>query len=272
MMAKSSLETSFAGAIPAIYQAQLVPMLFEPYAKDLVERLRRLAPRRVLELAAGTGVVTHAMARALPSTVSIMATDLNAAMLEQAARVGTPRNVEWRQVDAMRLPFDDGSFDAVVCQFGVMFFPDRSDAYAQVRRVLEPGGTFLFNTWDRIEENEIPHTVQRAVEHMFPDDPPRFLTDVPHGYFERERVARDLSLGGFATPMIDTVAKQSRAPSARFAATAFCHGTPLRNQIEARDASRLPDAVDIATSMLVERFGNDDIEGRIQAHVIQAGR
>src|SRR6185503_7079387 len=129
----------FAGSIPRLYDTYLVPLIFEPYATDLANRLRSRPLSRVLEIAAGTGVVTRALASALPGSVAIVATDLNQAMLDHAAAVGTKRAVEWRQADAMQMPFGDAMFDAVVCQFGVMFFPDRGKAMAEIRRVLAPG-------------------------------------------------------------------------------------------------------------------------------------
>lgn len=268
-MSNDAMEKSFAGQIPQIYDACLVPLIFAPYAVDLAERLQRLPVTRVLELAAGTGVVTRAMASSLPEGVSIVATDLNQPMLDHASRIGTARPVEWRQADATTLPFADATFDAVVCQFGVMFFPDRARAYAEARRVLKPGGVFLFNVWDRLETNEFARAVQEAADRVFPVDPPQFLARVPHGYFERARIAQDLADGGFtATPAMTTLARRSRAESARAAATAYCHGTPLRNLIEARDAARLADVVDVASGLVAERFGTGAVEGGIQAHVV----
>src|SRR5260221_3152969 len=187
----------FAGSIPTLYDTHLVPLIFEPYAADLARRLSSRRLSRVLEVAAGTGVVTRSMVSALPETVSIVATDLNQAMLDRAAAVGTRRPVEWRQADAMQLPFQDGTFDAVVCQFGVMFFPEKSKAFAEARRVLRPGGVFMFNVWDRIEENEFADTVTTALEPLFPEDPPRFLARTPHGYHDSPTIARDLANGGF---------------------------------------------------------------------------
>src|SRR6188508_2038428 len=149
----------FAGSIPKLYDTHLVPLIFEPYATDLANRLGSRPLSRVLEIAAGTGVVTRAIAARLPESVAIIATDLNQAMLDQAAAVGTQRKVEWRQADAMKLPFEDASFDAVVCQFGVMFFPDKPGAFAEARRVLKPGGLFVFNVWDAIEHNVFADTV-----------------------------------------------------------------------------------------------------------------
>lgn len=244
-------------------------MLFEPYAADLVNRLASRSLGHVLEIAAGTGVVTRKLASALPENVSIIATDLNQAMLDMASTVGTPRQVEWRQADAMQLPFPDEAFDAVVCQFGVMFFPDKSKAFAEARRVLKPGGIFIFNVWDQIKENEFADLITAALDTLFPADPPRFLTRTPYGYYDHQTIARDLANGGFtASPEIVTVAARSRAESARIPAFAYCQGTPLRNEIEARDATRLDEATGIAAEAIARRFGRGAVDGKIQAHVV----
>jgi SAM-dependent methyltransferase len=259
----------FSGSIPKLYETHLVPLIFAPYAADLVNRLASRSLTRVLEIAAGTGVVTRALASALPESVAIVATDLNQPMLDHGAAVGTMRPVEWRQADAMQLPFEDGTFDAVVCQFGAMFFPDRAKAFAEARRVLGSGGVLIFNAWDRIEENEFAATVTAALESLFPHDPPRFLARTPHGYYDRPTIARDLGNGGFtAPPQIKTVAARSRATSPRVPAVAYCQGTPLRNEIEARDASRLGEATDIAAEAIARRFGPGAVDGKIQAHIV----
>ena len=259
----------FAGSIPKLYDTYLVPLIFEPYAADLMNRLSSRSFSRLLEIAAGTGVVTRAMASALPESVSIVASDLNQAMLDQAAAAGTKRPVEWRQADAMKLPFQDATFDAVVCQFGVMFFPEKAKAFSEVRRVLKPRGVFIFNVWDKIAENEFADTVTTALETLFPSDPPRFMARTPHGYHDQRAIERDLAEGGFRTaPKFDTVAARSRAPSARVPAIAYCQGTPLRNEIEARDAARLGEATDIAEEAIARRFGRGAVDGKIQAHVV----
>jgi SAM-dependent methyltransferase len=190
-------------------------------------------------------------------------------MLDQASSVGTQRPVEWRQADAMRLPFGDATFDAVVCQFGVMFFPEKAKAFAEARRVLSPGGVFIFNVWDRIEENEFADIVTTALASLFPKDPPRFMARTPHGYSDRSTIERDLAGGGFtAPPRIDTVAARSKAASARIPAIAYCQGTPLRSEIEARDAARLGEATDFAAQAIAKRFGQGAVDGKIQAHIV----
>ena len=268
-MSGHSADKVFAGSIPEIYDTYLVPLIFESYAADLARRVAARRPARVLEIAAGTGVVTRAMATALPSSVAIVATDLNRPMLDRASAVGTCRPIEWRQADAMELPFGYGSFDVVVCQFGAMFFPDKPRAFAQARRVLVPGGALLFNVWDRIEENEFAATVTEVLERLFPQDPPRFMARTPHGYFEREVITQDLAKAGFTgPPLIETLAARSRAGSSRIPAVAYCQGTPLRNEIESRDAFGLARATAFCADALARRFGIDAVDGKIQAHIV----
>ena len=271
-MTAPDADTVFDRSVPLFYETHLVPLIFEPYAVDLADRLRARSLSRVLEIAAGTGVVTRRLATVLPEDVAIVATDLNQPMLDQAAAIGVARPVEWRQADAMRLPFKDASFDAVVCQFGAMFFPDRPTAFAEARRVLRPGGVFIFSAWDRIEENEFADVVTTAVGTLFPADPPRFLARTPHGYHDRAVIATDVVNGGFASPRIDTVAARSRATSARIPAVAYCQGTPMRNEIEARDASRLGEATEVAADAIAQRFGRGPVDGKIQAHVVTVER
>ncbi|MEP6653785.1 MAG: class I SAM-dependent methyltransferase [Myxococcales bacterium] len=263
----------FGGSIPELYETHLVPLIFAPYAVDLAARLRSRTVSRVLEIAAGTGVVTRALASSLPDHVSIIATDLNQAMLDRARTVGTTRPVEWRQADASQLPFPDGAFDAVVCQFGVMFFSDKVQAFAEARRVLAPGGVFIFDVWDRLPDNEFADTVTAALAAMFPADPPRFMARTPHGYHDEQTIRLDLVNAGFGTaPRITTIAARSRAASARAVAVAYCQGTPLRNEIESRAATRLGAATDAAETALIQRFGDGAVDGKIQALVIEVER
>ena len=258
----------FTGSIAGIYDAFLVPLIFEPYARDLSQRLVRRSIGNVLEIAAGTGVVTRELASRLPPSIAIVATDLNEPMLERASSIGTSRAVEWRQADAMQLPFASASFDAVVCQFGVMFFPDKARAFAEARRVLRAGGVFIFSVWDRLAENEFAQEVTDALAELFPANQPRFMERVPHGYHDAEPIARDLESGGFAKrPDMALVAARSRAESARIAAIAYCQGTPLRNEIEARNGL-LAEVTDVVTGRLARRFGSASVDGKIQALVV----
>ena len=272
-MNASTSDRNFAGSIPQIYERYLVPLIFEPYALDLAHRVAACAPSRVLEIAAGTGVVTRRLATALPESTTIVATDLNQPMLDHAAAIGASRAIEWRQADAMRLPFPDADFDVVVCQFGVMFFPDKAKALNEARRVLRSGGTLIFNVWDRIEENEFADRVTQALASCFPADPPRFMARVPHGYHDVETIARDLASGGLErSPSTTTIAARSRAASPQIPAVAYCQGTPLRNEIAARDAARLSEVTAAAAIALEKHFGAGAVDGKIQAHVIAIER
>lgn len=262
-------DTVFAGSIPALYDRYMVPLLFAPYALDLARRVAEGAPSHILETAAGTGIVTEALARAMPEA-EIVATDLNPAMLEVAARrVPSPR-VAFRPADAQALPFEDERFDVVACQFGVMFLPDRVAAYREARRVLKAGGRFLFNSWDRIEANPVAQAASEAFAALFPEDPPSFFRRVPHSYHDKARIEAELRAAGFTDIRIETVAKRGRAGSAREAAIGLCQGTPLRSEIEARGPARLEEATAAAATALAPMEGPDGIETPLSAHVAVA--
>jgi len=272
-MTPLDVDRSFTGSIAELYEQSLVPLIFAPYAADLAARVAALRPRAVLEVAAGTGVVTREMARSLPRDTAILATDLNQPMIDHAAAIGTERPVQWRQADAMKLPFADESFDVVACQFGAMFFPDKPTAFAEAHRVLRPGGVLLFNVWDRIETNDLAHVVTLGLESLFPHDPPRFLARTPHGYHDEARIGADLALAGFSgETRIETVAARSIAESAWKPAIAYCQGTPLRNEIEARGAASLEQATQCTAQAIARRFGDGPIDTAIQAHVVSAAK
>ena len=267
------LETDkvFAGSIPENYDRYMVPLIFEPFAADLAQRAASLSPGAVLEIAAGTGVVTRALAPRLSPGATYVVTDLNQPMLDYAASRQAPDSrIEWRQADAMALPFEDAAFDLVCCQFGAMFFPNRTSAYREARRVLKPGGHLLFNVWDRIEENVFADDVTNALARIFPDDPPRFLARTPHGYHDTALIRSDLEDAGFSGVVIETRAEQSRASSPRLPAVAYCQGTVLRSEIEARDPGKLEAATDYAASAIADRHGSGEVAAKIQAHVIVA--
>ena len=260
----------FSGSIPENYDRYMVPLIFAPYAAQLADQAAALKPMSVLEIATGTGVVTRALAAKLSKDAHYVASDLNQAMIDYAAsQQGPDARITWRQADALALPFDDGSFDLALCQFGAMFFPNRVAGYREARRVLKRGGHFLFNVWDRIEENVFADDVTKALATLFPKDPPRFLARTPHGYHDRALIARDLEKAGFSHITIETRAETSRAASARLPATAFCHGTVLRTEIEAR-GGKLNEATDAATAALEAKHGSGEVAAKIQAHVIQA--
>lgn len=265
-------DKTFAGSVPELYERYLGSWMFEPYAADLARRAAGLETEYILEIAAGTGIATRALARALPAHVSILATDLNQGMLDVAARLGAAPNVEWRQADALSLPFAGRTFDTAVCQFGAMFFPDKLAAYRETMRVLKLGGRFLFSVWDRIEENEFVRTVSDAVAACFPQDPPQFMPRVPFGYYDVSATQAVLLKAGFRESAAETVSIRAEVPSARIAALGLCQGTPLRLEIEARGPSALEAATAAATAALERHFGTGPIAGRMQAIVLMASK
>jgi ubiquinone/menaquinone biosynthesis C-methylase UbiE len=214
--------------------------------------------------------VTRALAARVSEETHIVATDLNQPMLDQAARRLQDRRVEWRQADALSLPFEDRCFDVVACQFGAMFFPDKTKGYREARRVLKNGGRFFFSVWDRIEDNEFADVVTQALAETFPDDPPRFMARTPHGYHDIETIRVELQAAGFAEVVVEGVEARSCAPSPWDPALAYCQGTPLRNEIEARDPSGLEAVTKRAADALARRFGSGPVDGRIRALVFTA--
>jgi SAM-dependent methyltransferase len=249
----------------AAYDEYLVPAVFQPYADDLAPRVSHYRPQTVLELAAGTGVLTRALTASLPG-VPIIATDLNVAMVDiGAAQVPT---ATWRQADAMQLPFDDASVDLVACQFGVMFFPDRPAAYAEVARVLTPGGHFLFNCWGPLAGHDVEATVMAALAESFPHDPPSFLARVPHGYHDVDLITADLTTAGFGGVHVESVELDCTGRSAADLARGYCRGTPLRAEIEAR--GDLEATTQQVATALERRFGSGLVVGRMAALVVSA--
>lgn len=266
-------DVNFAGSIPDLYDRYLLPLLFQPYADDLAQRLSDLRNGTVVELAAGTGAVTQALRQNLAASVRILATDLNEGMLRVGSQRVSAPSVTWQQADMQKLPFEDASANVVVCQFGLMFVPDKVAAHREARRVLASGGRYLFNVWDSLTRNDVSQLLMRAVAALFPNDPPSFFERTPFGYFDAEQLRADLKGAGFERIEIETVAKVSQAPSAEHVAIGMCQGTPLRGEIEARDPqSGLTRATAAATAALQAHFGAGPFENRMSAVVVTAHR
>jgi ubiquinone/menaquinone biosynthesis C-methylase UbiE len=263
------MDVRFTGSVPANYERYLVPLLFRPYAEDLAARAKALQPLRILETAAGTGVVTAALAEALPHA-EIVATDLNQAMLDVAATRANSGNVSFQQADALDLPFGDGEFDLVVCQFGVMFYPDKVRGGAEARRVLRDGGHYLLAIWDRIERNELSHLAHETMERQFPDNPPMFMKRGPFSYYDRDSIEADLRAAGFAGVTIETIELQSRSGSAEDAARGLTYGSPMGIELEDYGPGAL-DRVFEDFSRAARAFeGPAGFEAPMSAHVVTA--
>lgn len=257
----------FNHSTPELYDQYMGPLLFEPYAKVVAERAALLRPDRILETAAGTGIVTRALHLAIPEA-QIVATDVNPVMLKVAAQNLCSARVSFQPADALNLPFDDESFDLLVCQFGVMFYPDKIHAHQEARRVLRANGHYLVVSFDRLDLNPVPSAAGDAVAALFPDDPPAYMERGPFSYADPTLIERDLLAAGFARIQLETVALTTRV-SARDAAQGLVLGSPFRSEIERRDPSGLERALDAVTAALAQWDGT---EAPLSAHVVLASQ
>jgi SAM-dependent methyltransferase len=251
--------------MPEAYERWLVPAVFRPFAVDLARRVAAHRPRAVLELAAGTGVLTRELVAALGPGV-VTATDLNPAMVDLGRRQAP--GADWRVADATAVPFRAGRFDLVACQFGVMFLPAKPAAFAEVRRLLAPGGVFLMNAWSTLPTHEFEAALVAALRRVFPDDPPTFLESVPHGYPDLAVVGADLEAGGLRASAAEPVTLEGYAASAADLTRGYCLGTPLRAEIAAR--GELDAAVGAVAEELAARLGPGPVTGRMTANVVEA--
>jgi len=265
----TATDTIFAGSIPAIYDRYMVPLIFAPYAQLVAKRAAQLGPLRILETAAGTGVVTEALSLAIPDA-EIVATDLNAPMLEQAARRVGSQKVRFQQADAQALPFPDAGFDLVVCQFGLMFFPDKVRGNSEARRVLRENGRYMLVIWDRVENNLATMAAGRAVAELFPGDAGRFFERIPFRYHDVGLIEQDLLAAGFTDIEFETIELRSRAASARDAAIALVQGTPMRSDIEQIAPDMLAKATDAATGALRQFEGPGGFDAPMSARLVTA--
>ncbi|MEP6574724.1 MAG: methyltransferase domain-containing protein [Gemmatimonadota bacterium] len=237
--------SDFIGSIPELYDRYLVPVVLAPFADDLARRVAASRPMRVLELACGTGLLTSRLRSALSTDATIVATDLQQPMLDVARRKHNDfTGVEWQQADAMDLPFGSDRFEAVACQFGVMFFPDKLRAAQEAARVLEPGGTFVFNVWDGLERNQFARLVHETVGSFFQQAPPDFCL-TPFGYHDPAAIGAMLSLAGFSRIEILPLSLEGIGPSAHELARGIVEGNPLSLSIRERgvEVDRVVEAV-----------------------------
>ncbi|HEX6747558.1 MAG TPA: class I SAM-dependent methyltransferase [Longimicrobium sp.] len=267
-------DARFAGSVPEMYDRHLGPMLFAPYAAELAARLRLPPAAAVLEVAAGTGILTERLA-ALPGGASLTVTDLNAPMLEIARRkldgAAAGREVAWRTADALDLPFADGSFDAVVCQFGAMFFPDKPRAARETFRVLRPGGEWLFSVWGALGDNPHGHVTYEVGARFFPDSPPEFYR-VPFNFHDPGALRRVVMEAGFAEPEIVTLDRVAEAPSAMDAAVGLVRGNPLIDTIRERGTVAPEEIEQALAETFAREFGDHPLRLPTRARVVSTRR
>jgi SAM-dependent methyltransferase len=264
---------AYSGSVPANYEAYLGTLFFEPYARDLAARVTAQQPETVLEIACGTGRVTAHLAGGLPPGALIVATDINPAMLAEAQQrvPAGDVHVHWEEADGTDLPYDDAQFDAVVCQFGVMFYPDRPRGYAEARRVLRPGGVFYFNSWDALEQNPVGALANDVIAGFFPHEPPNFYR-LPFAYHDEHQIRRDLEAAGWTDFAIESVAATGYSPSAVEAAHGLIEGTPVHAAIVQRDAALVPEIKAALEARLQKEYGDRDLRFALRAWVVSGAK
>ena len=263
-------EANFTGSVPEYYDRNLGPVIFEGYASEMAKKAAAHVPRRVLELAAGTGIVTQQLRRALPPQSRLTASDLNPPMLEIArGKLGSRDDVQFQPADATQLPFGDRAFDLVVCQFGVMFFPDRPKSYREVRRVLGPGGRYLLSVWDSLTYNPFGRVAFDAVSKFFPDDPPQFYA-VPFGHNRIDEIRAELSDAGFTDVHAHILRREEPNVDPIAFATGLVLGNPLGEQIRARGTVSTDTVIDALAGALRETLGLPNRTLSTQAIFIEA--
>ena len=267
----SDSAAQFTGTIPGKYDRHLGPVFFEPYARDFASRVTVPEGARVLELACGTGILTRHLREKLPATVRIVATDLSEAMIEHArGRLRPEGNTEWRQADATSLPFADSSFDAVLCQFGLMFFPDKDAAVREIRRVLCPRGALVFNVWDDLQHNDLFRIADDVVQNAFPDDPPTFYR-TPFGFSDSDRLHGLLERNGFADVNVQHVSLVATSESARHVAIGMLEGTPALHELNQRGADAVA-IVGTVAAAIAAGCGDHPVRARMRALLVRAIR
>jgi SAM-dependent methyltransferase len=260
----------FAGSIPQLYDHHMGALFFAPYAKDLANRLSNMTSGDLLETAAGTGIVTAELATRLPEAVKITASDLNQPMLDHAAGKPGIGRVRFRQANAQDLPFPENAFDAVICQFGVMFFPDRVQGFREAKRVLKPDGRLIFNVWDKLSANPVFEATVVGLSRRYPRHPSWFLERTPCGYHDASKIRADLAAAGFADCTMEAVELTGPAADPLGPAIGLCQGSPMGAEIEGLEPGGLSAATEAAAAAIAERFGSGPFEAPLRALVIEA--
>lgn len=263
-------QSLFNASMPVFYDRYLGPVSFYPFADETVDRVKALALGKVLEVACGTGIVTCRLAQAMPGEIEILASDISHAMVAFARKMHASPNIRWCAADAQALPLASSSVDLVLCQFGMMFVPDKQTALREARRVLRPGGRCLLTVWDNLANNDLPRISTNAVAEMFASDPPTFMQRVPYGYNNHDIILAHVRNAGFSLGTIEAVKKTLRVPSADEYAIGLCQGGPLRGEIEKRDPDSLEHATHAAARAIEHHYGTGSFDAAARALFITA--
>jgi SAM-dependent methyltransferase len=264
-------DTAFTDSVPHNYDRYLGPLLFEPYAEDLANRIQPKANHKVLELACGTGRLTRHLITVLPSETKIVATDRNTDMIKLASELVSGENIDWETADAQELSFPDRTFDLVVCQFGFMFMTDKMKAFSEVLRVLKTGGILLFNTWDKIENNGAIYLGNQIICSYFPENPPSYYR-VPFSLCQPDMLETSLMATGFRNIKVTSVEKEGISPSAKDAAMGIVQGNPIHGKIIEKDRALVNVILTAVEQKLAEAYGERPMKSPLKAWVVEAGK
>lgn len=265
----STSSTTFSGSIPENYDRCLGPLLFEPYALDLASRIPKKRISSVLELACGTGRVTFHLGTLLPGNTLLVASDLNPDMLAAARTLVVRDHIRWETIDMQSIPFEADSFDLVVCQFGIMFVPDKAKAFGEIFRVLKKGGLLLLNTWDKLENNRATLFAHQVINQFFKDNPVSFF-EVPFSFHDKKSIEKHLSGAGFTSFQVSLVKKMGASEKASDAAWGLVEGTPVIDSIVERNAGLVPAIREALEKELVKQLGDNPLKSPLQAWVVEA--
>jgi ubiquinone/menaquinone biosynthesis C-methylase UbiE len=269
-VAMTDQHASFAGTIPEHYDKYLGPMIFEPYARDLAQRAAKVSGSSVLEIAAGTGVATRFLRDALPAATKVVATDLNEPMLQIAkTKFKSTEKIEFKPADAMSLPFPDQVFDVAICQFGVMFFPDKLASFREVARVLKPQGSYIFSVWDSLNHNPMMKSIHELTTRLYAENPPNFY-QTPFGFYQIDPIKEMLLSTGFQEITFSVLKCSLSSPSAKDAATGLVKGNPISLQILERKTHSIEEVMSHVERELANKFGKAPVRSSMQAIVVQA--
>lgn len=258
---------SFAGTVPANYEKYLGPFLFEPYALDMAGRLQDKQYPAILEIACGTGRVTNHLSTSVQHD-TLTATDLNPDMIEVAKKIVPNPAIRWMTADAVALPFDDHSFDAVVCQFGIMFFPDKLKGLQEMHRVLKAGGKLIFNTWDKLENLPAVHLGRKVIDSFFETDPPEFY-NIPFSMHDDNELKALMQDAKFKNIKISLVIKEGVSASAADLARGMVEGSPMYVSIIEKNPALVEPMKEQVEKVVGEKFGHKPLKCHLQAWVCE---